>query len=109
MCKPKKEDGLGVKDLRLVILALLSRWRWSVLMDMQFLWKTILSSRYGAHVRGSLPSSRVIGLRKTSFWWIGVSLIDSSPEQQSDWFYCSLSKVVGDSLNTGFWHNVWVG
>lgn len=27
VCKPKKEDGLGVKDLRLVILALLSRWR----------------------------------------------------------------------------------
>lgn len=45
-CKFKREGDLGVKNLRLVSLALLSKWRWKLLKGRPFLWKDINLSRY---------------------------------------------------------------
>lgn len=43
-----------------------------------------------------------------SHWWIGVSLLESSPNQKPNWFSSSYVNMVGDGQKTRFWHEVWV-
>jgi hypothetical protein len=40
VCKPRKEAGLGIKDIRLVNTSLLAKWRWKLLSPMRrFGWR----------------------------------------------------------------------
>ncbi|PNX97438.1 cysteine-rich receptor-like protein kinase [Trifolium pratense] len=52
ICKPKKEGGLGIRDLRFVNVSLLAKWRWKLLSHDCELWKDIVISRYGSDVVG---------------------------------------------------------
>lgn len=47
VCKPKKEGGLGVRDVRAVNLSLLGKWKWHLLTDRRALWKEVLEEKYG--------------------------------------------------------------
>jgi hypothetical protein len=42
ICKPKKEGGLGIKDLRLMTSSLLAKWRWKLLTIDEDLWKEVI-------------------------------------------------------------------
>jgi hypothetical protein len=42
ICKPKKERGLGIKDLRLMTSSLLAKWRWKLLTIDEDLWKEVI-------------------------------------------------------------------
>lgn len=53
LCKIKMEGGLGVKDTRLVNLALLSKWRWRVLLNVPLLLIYICVVRYHSQGFGS--------------------------------------------------------
>jgi hypothetical protein len=53
ICKPKKDGGLGIRDLRLVNLSLLAKWRWRLLLDGEELWKGVVVARYGEDVLGN--------------------------------------------------------
>jgi hypothetical protein len=53
ICKPKKEGGLGIKDLRLMNKSLLAKWRWKLLMCEDELWKNVLVAKYGNNVIGN--------------------------------------------------------
>ena len=44
ICKPKREGALGVRDIRLVNLALFGKWRWRILAEGDGLWRSILSA-----------------------------------------------------------------
>lgn len=52
VCKPREEGGLGIKNLDWFNLALLGKWRWTVLKEENGLWKQILVSRYGVETKG---------------------------------------------------------
>ncbi|GAU38725.1 hypothetical protein TSUD_396540 [Trifolium subterraneum] len=82
ICKPKKEGGLGIRDLRLVNNALLAKWRWRILTKGLGLWRDIILARYGSlfpapHLAGR-PNGRIGNGTSTSFWfdpWVdGVPL-----------------------------------
>lgn len=47
VCLPKKEGGLGVKNLVEFNKALLGKWRWRLLKKEGGLWVRIVKSRYG--------------------------------------------------------------
>jgi len=47
VCKPKKDGGLGVRDVRAVNLSLLAKWKWRLLNDGEALWKEVLLEKYG--------------------------------------------------------------
>lgn len=75
MCKPKRVGGLGVKDLRLMNLALLGKWRWRMLYHGSEFWREIIRARYG----GMFPAPHLGGmlgdLQRFSLWWKDVSLL----------------------------------
>jgi hypothetical protein len=54
ICKPKKEGGLGIKDLRLMNCSLLAKWRWKLLTVSNEWWKNVISARYGDNVLGKV-------------------------------------------------------
>jgi hypothetical protein len=53
VCKPKKDGGLGIRDLRLVNYSLLAKWRWKLLEEGEEVWKSVIKARYGESGRKS--------------------------------------------------------
>jgi hypothetical protein len=48
VCKGKRKDGLGVRNLEVVNQSLLMKWRWRLLnREDSALWKEVLVAKYG--------------------------------------------------------------
>lgn len=106
MCKPKKLGELVFRDLQLVNLALLDKWRWRLLSGASNIWRDILVVRYGVTHMISILDGRVGRRRFASSWLIGVSLLVSKVTDSTYWFRDDLSLRVGF---TSFWEDIWVG
>jgi hypothetical protein len=107
VCRPKKEGGLGVKDLRIMNISLLTKWRWRLLSKGQSIWKNVLWDRYGGGERGVSWMTRRLPANKASPWWndlVSVGVVAGS-DRLSDIFF----KKIGNGSNTSFWHDKWVG
>jgi hypothetical protein len=102
VCKSKANGGLGIRDLRAVNLALLSKWRWRLLSGGQGIWRDILMARYGSLYPSPHLGGRPVGFKGTSAWWRDVSLLGGSMDSTSDWFSEGIGKKVGDGLLTSF-------
>ncbi|GAU26541.1 hypothetical protein TSUD_361750 [Trifolium subterraneum] len=72
VCKTKRMGGLGVRDVRLVNLSLLAKWRWRLLLPGSSLWKEVLVAKYGG-IEQKLASG--VGGWKGGKWKI-YSLLD---------------------------------
>jgi hypothetical protein len=57
VCLEKSKGGLGVRDIRLVNLSLLAKWRWRLLLPGRPLWKEVLAAKYGSHILGDVDWS----------------------------------------------------
>jgi hypothetical protein len=105
ICKPKKEGGLGIRDLRLVNVSLLAKWRWKLLSHEKEVWKDVVLAKYGPNCVGigNLGESRIS--RVASKWWIDICTLD----KDSNWFAEAVVKRVGNGSHTMFWKEVWIG
>jgi hypothetical protein len=70
------QGGLGIRDLPLVNLSLLAKWRWKLLMDGDEVWKRIIVAKYGEH---ALIFGWVIYLLNNGIWVSGISLEQQYP------------------------------
>ncbi|KAK2413278.1 hypothetical protein QL285_036006 [Trifolium repens] len=105
ICRPKKEGGLGVRDLRLVNISLLSKWKWKLLSCDNEVWKDIVVARYGNDVMGKRNLGEIDVTRTGSMWWRDLCLVD----KDSDWFSNVIGKKVGNGNMTSFWNEIWIG
>jgi hypothetical protein len=105
ICKPKSEGGLGVRDLRLVNISLLTKWRWKLLSSVNEVWKEVIVAKYGEDSRGKVRPGIGFGPNIASRWWNDVCNLD----KDSDWFVRAVEKKVGSGNNTLFWSDIWVG
>jgi hypothetical protein len=105
ICKPKKEGGLGIRDLRLVNISLLAKWRWKLLSCDRTLWKDAIIAKYGSEIVGvgNLGASQIH--RDASIWWRDICSLDKN----NNWFAEVVEKRVGNGNLTSFWGDVWVG
>jgi hypothetical protein len=107
VCRPKKEGGLGVKDLRIMNISLLAKWKWRLLSEGKSIWKNALQERYSGGERGFGWISRLLAPNIASTWWvdlISVGLIDGTDRLRDIFF-----KRIGNGGETSFWHDTWVG
>jgi hypothetical protein len=105
ICRPKKEGGLGVRDLRLVNISLLAKWKWKLLSHDIELWKDVVVARYGSDVMGKRSLGEIDITRMGSPWWRDLCLL----EKDSDWFNRAIGKRVGNGNLTSFWNEQWIG
>jgi hypothetical protein len=59
ICLPRAKGGLGVKDVKVVNLSLLAKWKWRILQEDLPLWKVVLKEKYRDNISGDPP---VVGL-----------------------------------------------
>ncbi|MCH80013.1 LINE-1 reverse transcriptase like, partial [Trifolium medium] len=105
ICRPKKEAGLGIRDLRLVNISLLAKWRWKLLSHEYEVWKEVVMARYGRDIIGKRNIGELDAPRTASSWWRDLCLLDS----EDSWFMLALGKKVGRGDSTSFWNEVWAG
>jgi hypothetical protein len=105
VCKPKKDGGLGVRNLRLTNISLLAKWRWKLFQPEEEVWKNIVVAKYGSQVVETSNLGEDHISRVGSSWWRNICLLDKDP----CWFVNSITKVVGNGNSTSFWSDVWRG
>ncbi|MCH79913.1 ribonuclease H protein, partial [Trifolium medium] len=79
ICLPKREGGLGVRDLRIVNTSLLAKWRWRLLQNEDAMWS----------------------------WSCDVRSVGGEVAQNLNWFSSSVSRTVSNGRNTRFWLDKW--
>jgi hypothetical protein len=104
---PRDKGGLGVKNLELFNLSLLSKWKWRLLADEEASWMELLRYRYG-----SLPSLLLGGVHgnnryQESTWW--KDILATGRDLADDWFRANVGCNVGDGRKIGFWTFKWYG
>jgi hypothetical protein len=105
ICKPKKEGGLGVKNLCLMNLSLLAKWRWKLLVDGDELWKKVIVAKYGGNAIGCANLEIENNRAYASGWWRGICCLD----REGGWFSNAALKILGNGRTIKFWQDVWVG
>jgi hypothetical protein len=108
VCKDRKNGGLGVRDIRLVNLSLLAKWRWRLLTPGRALWKDILVAKYENHIVSNVDWSNFTTPTLASIWWKNIVALNNS-EFMSNWFVDAVKCNVGNGLSTLFWTTKWVG
>jgi hypothetical protein len=107
VCLPKKKSGLGVRDVRVVNISLLTKWRWRLLSDDHAVWKEVIKSKYGVGV----VDQPVLGEEHkpwfASLWWKDLCSIGTNLSH--NWFSQGVVKKLGNKARTSFWHDNWVG
>jgi hypothetical protein len=102
---PKKDGGLGVRDLRRVNLSLLAKWRWRLLNHERNSWKLVLEAKYGDSLTHAHLHQEHCEIWTTSIWWTDVCNL----EGDGRWFAEAAVKKLGDGNTTLLWTDNWLG
>jgi hypothetical protein len=103
--KAKINGGLGVKDLRIVNLSLLAKWRWRFLNSDHGNWRAVLEAKYGDFLATSHVHQAHSEVRWASNWWKDICNL----EGDGRWFVETLEKRVDDGNTTALWNDAWIG
>jgi hypothetical protein len=68
VCQHKKNGGLGVKDVRVVNVSLLAKWRWRLLDGVNTLWKEVVREKYGPSFTSLIEGREVVAPINASLW-----------------------------------------
>jgi len=83
-----------VRDVKLVNVSLLAKWRWRILDDNPALWKDILEDKYGPKVSLRSRLEGEVWPSQASTWW--KNLMGVEEFQGVRWFNKELIRKVGD-------------
>jgi hypothetical protein len=97
VCKEKNKGGLGVRDVRLVNLSLLAKWRWRILQPGKPLWKEVLVEKYGRHILYEVDWSILRTPSLASNWWKHIIALDNAVPGKN-WLLESVVRKVGNGL-----------
>ncbi|KAK2360932.1 hypothetical protein QL285_086149 [Trifolium repens] len=110
LCRPKEDGGLGIKNIRLVNVSLLTKWRWRLLVSQQALWSSVLKAKYGNEIGFSSELLGCGNKRFASLWWKDLCKLGRiSVNNNEDWCSEVMVKKVGNGGDTRFWLDKWFG
>lgn len=96
---PKKEGGLGIKSMRSLNMALLSKLGWRLLNEENNTWAKVLTCKY---MKSEAQVMNIKRKRSDSNVWKGICAAAPTIEK-------GVIKVVKNGKNTSFWNDRWVG
>jgi hypothetical protein len=108
VCRAKKDGGLGVRDIRIVNVSLLAKWRWRFLQSEQALWKEVIAAKYGPDFLTNVVFNRIAGARIASPWWKDICSLENYVDSKN-WLSEAIVRKVNDGASTSFWSHVWHG
>jgi hypothetical protein len=110
VCRSKEDGGLGIRNLRLVNILLLTKWRWRLISSQDILWWLVLKAKYGMGIGFSPDLSKCRNVKFTSIWWRDLcSLGCIRANDDGDWCTEVMKKKLGEGGGTRFWLDIWVG
>lgn len=105
VCQQKENGGIGIKDVRVMNVSLLAKWRWRLLDGENALWKDVLEEKYGPCKGCMLVGGAPSWPRFTSVWWKDLVRLDDFGD--TGWFKSEIVRKVGNGLKTSFWKDKW--
>ena len=104
--QPKSRGGLGVKDVKMVHLSLMAKWKWRFLQNNQSLWKIVLKEKYGENVSGLNPVDGARWPRFASGCWKELMTLEGGA--WANWFSNNVVRKVSNGRGTSFWKEKWI-
>lgn len=87
VCYPKKDGGLGVRNLQLINLSLSTKWRLRLLVREQMQWKEVLGAKYGSIVLGNPNLEGITPSNHASLCWRDIASLGGGGSLQNlNWF-----------------------
>lgn len=108
VCQPKDRGGLGVRDIRVVNVSLLAKWRWRLLIGEDTLWNEVLMEKYGNNIGDLVEGGGDVRVAISSRWWKDISNLEGGGKGIG-WFNEEVERRVGNGENTKFWYDRWRG
>jgi hypothetical protein len=108
VCREKKDGGLGVRDVRVVNISLLTKWRWKLLSVEPALWKQVLVAKYGGGLLREVIFNNIPGARIASIWWKDICMIEDCVEGKK-WLAETIRRRMNNGESTLFWSQQWIG
>jgi hypothetical protein len=78
VCLLKSKGGLGVRDVRIINISLLAKWRWRLLVNDDALWKEVIKCKYGEVAVGRVIIGEECRPWYASLWWRDVCSIGTN-------------------------------
>jgi hypothetical protein len=94
-----------VRDIRLVNLSLLAKWRWRLIQGVEGLWKDVLIEKYGTRVSNLLVEGVGSWPNFMSRWWKDIVHLEEGGGEK--WFNVEVIRKVGFGNATSFWKDPW--
>ncbi|XP_058783955.1 uncharacterized protein LOC131658705 [Vicia villosa] len=107
VCKPIDEGGLGVKNVEVLNVALLSKWKWRILTEENDVWKGILETRYGNVRRKVLIGDISVIKNSDSIWWRDLIISDNFELLLFQNFTGAVKCNIRDGQDVPFWYGCW--
>lgn len=76
VCLTRDKGGLGIRDMRLVNISLLAKWRWRLVQPEQPLWKDVLRCKYGSRINFLLDPIYNSWSSLASRWWLDLMSLE---------------------------------
>ncbi|RHN63454.1 putative reverse transcriptase zinc-binding domain-containing protein [Medicago truncatula] len=106
ICQPKSKGGLGVRDVKMVNLSLMAKWKWRMLQDELPLWKTVLREKYGENTSMIFSEEGTRWPRFASGWWKELKTLEVG--LGANWFSNNVVRKVSNERGTSFWKDKWI-
>jgi hypothetical protein len=108
VCKERKKGGLGVRDIRIVNLSLLAKWRWRIILPGRPLWKEVLIAKYGDQIIHQVEWANISFPSIVSSWWRSIMGLDKVVVGKN-WLMEVIRRKMGNGASTLFWSSKWIG
>lgn len=104
VCRSKKGDGLGIKNMHLFNSTLFCEWVWWFFTESGS--ARVIRSRHGSPtwMMGSIYDD--CGRSKTRWWRKIVSVVEG---REYGWFWEKMAHKLGDGREAPLWEGVWSG
>ncbi|XP_058775283.1 uncharacterized protein LOC131649540 [Vicia villosa] len=109
VCKSREEGGLGVNNMEIMNVALLSKWKWRILTEKEAVWRDLLEARYGNIKLKVLVGDLSVVNRKDSIWWRDLIISDNYENLLLENFSSAIHVSVGNGETTPLWYADWTG
>ncbi|XP_058742102.1 uncharacterized protein LOC131614547 [Vicia villosa] len=95
--------------MEILNVALLSKWKWRILMDKEAVWRDILEERYGNIKLKVLVGDLSVVKKKDSIWWRDLLTSDNFENLLLDNFSSAIQVKVSNGDSTPLWYADWFG